>query len=83
MAQLSLFRAQAFAVKKKENPSVNKLAQTYGFILDVPGATTHIVDEATWQNKGAGRDWYEATKSHVGLKMYKHQPGKYNSNETE
>ena len=35
-----------------------------------------------WQDKGQGRDWYEANLSPMGLKMYKHSE-KYNSNETE
>ena len=82
MAQLSLSHAQPFSVKKAKNPSRNKLAQTYTFTLVVPGATNPIVDEATWQDKGQGRDWYEAKRSPMGLKMYKHSP-QYTSNETE
>ena len=82
MAQSSLSNAQPFSCNKAKNPSRNKLARSYTFTLVVPGATNHIVDEATWQDKGQGRDWYEATLSPMGLKMYKHFE-KYNSNETE
>ncbi len=83
MAQFSLSNAQPFICKKAANPSRNKLARQYTFTLVVEGATNIIEDEVTWQDKGAGRDWYEATVSVMGIKMYKHQPEKYNSNETE
>ncbi len=82
MAQFSLSDAQPFNCKKKANPSRNKLARQYTITLVVEGATNIIEDVVTWQDKGAGRDWYEAT-SVLGIKMYKHNPEKYNSNETE
>ena len=50
--------------------------------LTLSGGASSIVDTCVWQNKGAGRDWYEAKGSPVGLKMYKDNP-KYSSNETE
>ena len=83
MAQFSLSKARPFPCNKGKNPSRNKLCQEYTFTLVVAGATDTIVDVATWQDKGAGRDWYEAKESVMGFKMYKHQPEKYNSNETE
>ena len=82
MAQFSLSGAQHFNCKKSANPSRNKLCKTYTFSLKVPGAMNSIVDEATWQNKGQSRDWYEATSFPMGLKMYKHS-SQYTSNETE
>ena len=41
-----------------------------------------IVDRCVWQNKGPGRDWYEAKGCPIGLKIHRHD-SKYDSNEVE
>ena len=68
-------------MNKKANPTRNKLLKAYDMTLTLSDGTS-IVDKCVWENKGAGRDWYEALSSPVGLKMYRDSP-QYSSNETE
>ena len=69
-------------MSKKANPTRNKLLKAYDFKLTLSGGAISVEDRCVWENKGAGRDWYAAVSSPVGLKMYKHGP-QYSSNETE
>ena len=69
-------------MNKKANPTRNKLLKAYDMTLRFSDGTSTIVDRCVWENKGAGRDWYVAQSSPVGLKMYIDSP-QYVSNETE
>ena len=67
---------------KKSNPSVNKFQRVYEMTLKPKGGAPVIVEDCEWQNKGAGRDWFEGKARPIGFKMYKDE-SKYTTNEIE
>ena len=56
--------------------------RVYEMKLERGGGAPDIVETCEWQNKGAGRDWFEAKDKPIGFKMYP-DASKYTSNETE
>jgi hypothetical protein len=81
MTSLTLTGTEHFSGNKKANSSVNKLQKKYRFVLELQRPAQHAATELVeWQNKGAGRDWYEGTW--LGLKIYKQGPN-YTDNTSE
>ena len=83
ISSLALRTVAGFEVyNKRSNPSRNKFMRVYEMKLERGGGAPDIVETCEWQNKGAGRDWFEAKDKPIGFKMYP-DASKYTSNETE
>ncbi|MGI9555265.1 MAG: hypothetical protein ACR2M9_00170 [Cyanophyceae cyanobacterium] len=83
-SSLVLRKAAWFEVTtKKQNPSRNKLLREYEMTLTPGDGACPIVDRCVWQNKGTGRDWYEAKGCPIGLKIHRHDSKWDDSNEAE